>query len=75
MLNMAPIYDSYVDEIAKGTFGHHFVTADLTNQGLILTPVNQIGKGIPSDLEADQAKIAADLRSGALKLPNFYPSN
>lgn len=75
MLNMTPIYDSYLDEIAKGTFGHHFVTADLTNEGLILTPVNKIGTGIPDNLEEDQAKIAADLRSGALKLPNFYPSN
>jgi basic membrane protein A and related proteins len=54
------------------TFGHHFVVQQLSNRGLVLTPINRIGPGIPTDIAAQQDKLVADLQSGALKLPNFF---
>jgi len=72
VLDMYPLYSAWLDEISKGTFGHHFVVQQLSNRGLILTPLNRIGSGIPDDIVPQQEKLIQDLKSGALKLPNFF---
>jgi basic membrane protein A len=71
-LNLAPIYNEWLADIKAGTFGKKFITAGLANEGLILTPLNTLGEGIPADLADRQAKLVEDLKSGALKLPNFF---
>jgi basic membrane protein A len=71
-LNLLPLYTSWVEDIRADKFGNHFTTVQLSNSGLVLTPLNRIGEGIPADLEAAQAKLVEDLKSGALKLPNFF---
>jgi basic membrane lipoprotein Med (substrate-binding protein (PBP1-ABC) superfamily) len=72
ILDMYPLYSLWLDEISKGTFGHHFVVQQLSNRGLVLAPINQVGTGVPTDIAEQEDKLVADLKSGALKLPNFF---
>lgn len=72
VLDMYPLYSAWLDEISTDSFGHHFVVQQLSNRGLVLTPLNRIGSGIPDDIAAQQDKLVEDLKSGALKLPNFF---
>lgn len=71
-LDLLPLYTSWVEEIRAEKFGNRFTTVQLANGGLVLTPLNRLGDGIPPDLEKAQAKLVEDLKSGALKLPNFF---
>lgn len=71
-LNLLPLYTSWVEQIRAGTFGRQFTTVQLANNGLVLTPLNRLGEGIPGDLDTAQAKLIEDLKSGALKLPDFF---
>lgn len=71
-LNLSPLYSSWIEEIRAEKFGKQFTTVQLSNGGLVLTPINRIGEGIPSDIAAEQAKLVEDLKSGALKLPDFF---
>ncbi len=71
-LDLLPLYTSWVDEIAADKFGKQFTTVQLANNGLVLTPINHIGEGIPADIAAEQVKLVEQLKSGALKLPNFF---
>ena len=71
-LNLLPLYSGWVDEIRAEKFGNQFTNVQLSNGGLVLTPLNRIGEGIPADIDAQQAKLIEDLKSGALKLPNFF---
>jgi basic membrane protein A and related proteins len=72
VLDMYPLYREWLHEIATGTFGGHFVTQQLSNRGLILTPINRIGPGIPTNIAAQENQLVATLKSGKLKLPNFF---
>jgi basic membrane protein A len=72
VLDMYPLYTAWLDEISKETFGHHFIVQQLSNRGLVLTPLNRIGSGIPDDVVSQQDKLVEELKSGALKLPNFF---
>jgi basic membrane protein A and related proteins len=72
VLDMYPLYREWLREIAKGTFGGHFVTQQLSNRGLILTPINRIGSGIPINISAQEDELVQNLKSGKLKLPNFF---
>lgn len=74
-LDMYPTFKSYVDRVAAGTFGNKGYTSDLANKGLVLTPLTEgvSDPRIPTDLQAQADKLAADLASGALKLPSFGP--
>lgn len=75
VLDQYPLYSIWLDEIKAGNFGKKFITQQLSNAGLVLTPLNIIGEGIPTDVAAQQAKLVDDLKSGALKLPNFFATN
>jgi basic membrane lipoprotein Med (substrate-binding protein (PBP1-ABC) superfamily) len=72
VLDMYPLYSEWLDEIKMGTFGHHFVVQQLSNRGLVLTPINRIGTGIPTNIAEQQNKLVEELKSGQLKLPNFF---
>ncbi|CDX51118.1 Basic membrane lipoprotein [Mesorhizobium plurifarium] len=71
-LNLVPLYTDWLNQVREGKFGHQFTTVQLSNNGLVLTPLNHLGEGIPADLEKAQAKLVEDLKSGALTLPNFF---
>ena len=75
VLDQYPLYAGWLDEIRNGTFGKHWTVQQLSNAGLVLTPLNRLGSGIPDDVDAQQQKLVADLKSGALKLPNFFATN
>lgn len=72
-LDMYPTFKSYVDRVAAGTFGDKGYTSNLTNKGLVLTPLTEgvSDPRIPTDLQAQADKLAADLSSGARTLPLF----
>jgi basic membrane protein A len=74
-LDMYPTYKAYVDRVVDGTFGNQGHTADLTNRGLVLSPLTEgvNDPRVPADLQAQADKLAADLASGARKLPSFQP--
>jgi basic membrane protein A and related proteins len=72
VLDQYPLYSAWLDEIRAGTFGKHFTVQQLSNAGLVLTPINPIGSGVPTDIAAQQNVLVDDLKSGKLKLPNFF---
>jgi len=74
-LDLYPTYKSYADRIASGAFGNKGYTSDLTNKGLVVTPISKgvSDPRIPADLQAQVDKLVADLASGARKLPQFQP--
>jgi basic membrane protein A and related proteins len=71
-LDMYPTFKAYVDAVNDGTFGNKFFVSGLANHGLVLTPVNDIDKRVPADLQKQVDALVADLASGAKKLPDFY---
>lgn len=71
-LNLSPLYTSWLDQIHAGNFGKQFTNVQLANGGLVLTPLNRLGEGIPNDIDTERAALVDDLKSGKLKLPNFF---
>ena len=63
---------AYVDAVKDDSFGKKFFVSGLANHGLILTPVNEIDKRVPSDLQKQVEALVAQLASGAKTLPDFY---
>ena len=75
-LDMYPTFKSYVDAVKDGSFGKKFFVSGLANHGLILTPVNEVDKRVPSDLQKQVEALVGQLASGAKTLPDFYgPAN
>ena len=74
-LDQYPLYAGWLDEISTGTFGKKWRVQQLSNGGLVLTPLNRLGEGIPEDVAGEQAKLIESLKSGALSLPNFFETN
>lgn len=72
-LDMYPTFKSYVDRVAAGTYGNKGYTSNLENKGLVLTPLIEgvSDPRVPADLQAQADQLAADLASGARKLPSF----
>jgi basic membrane protein A and related proteins len=71
-LNMYPTFKAYVDAVKDGSFGKKFFVSGLANRGLVLTPINDIDKRVPADLQKQVDGLVAELASGAKTLPDFY---
>ena len=69
---MYPTFKAYVDAVKDGSFGKKFFVSGLANHGLVLTPVNEIDKRVPSDLQKQVDALVGQLASGAKTLPDFY---
>ena len=68
-LDMYPIFKMYVDAVNAGTFGNKGILSTIANKSIVATPANKTIAGVPADLDAQIAKLAADLNSGAVKIP------
>jgi basic membrane protein A and related proteins len=71
-LNMYPTFKAYVDAVKDGSFGKKFFVSGLANNGLVLTPINDIDKRVPADLQKQVDALVGQLASGATTLPDFY---
>lgn len=72
-LDLTPAFQGWVDRLHSGTFGKTGTMSTIANGGLVLSPVNKVSAAsdLPDDITAQATKLAADLKSGALKLPDF----
>lgn len=72
-LDLTPAFQGWVDRLHAGKFGKTGTMSAIANGGLVLSPVNKVSAapGLPDDITAQATKLAADLKAGTLKLPDF----
>jgi hypothetical protein len=58
---MYPTFMAYVDAVKDGSFGKKFFVSGLANHGLVLTPINDIDKRVPADLQKQVDALVSQL--------------